>query len=95
MIGAHERKYVRYHFSEGQNVKPEVNNKGLSTKQIIDRQMKIYSKIKDSSEAIENEDGGAIYYGIEVDWVNSWRDFAINGAKMPGRITNQPLVDKI
>ena len=57
--------------------------------------MQIYGKIKDSSEAIENEDGGAVYYGIDVNWVDEWREFIMNKGKMPGRITNQALVDKI
>ena len=57
--------------------------------------MQIYRDIKDSSEAVENEDGGAVYYGIDCGWVDEWREFIMNRGKMPGRITNQDLVDKI
>jgi hypothetical protein len=57
--------------------------------------MKLYNKVKDSSEAVVLEEGGALYYGVDVDWIHNWRDFCTKGTKMPGRISNQELVNLI
>ena len=96
VTNAEKYKYFRYHFpQELVRIAPKFNVKGLSNKEIVEAEIAIYHKVSHITDALLHEDGSAIFYAVEIEWVYQWRDFCQNNGKRPGPITNSPLMNLI